>query len=201
MPLVLVGLSHPHAPVAVRERFSCDDDALPNALTALAGCSGITEAAILSTCNRVELYACGEGASEVLFELLTRHLSVHHSVPREAFRAHLDCKADGEAVTHLMRVAGGLESQVLGEGQILGQVRQAMQTAQSARTVGPTLTAMLSGALAGGKRIQSETGLGGGARSIAGVAVGFASRIFDLTRASALLLGPRAKPASLPPGI
>ena len=190
MPLVLVGLSHHLAPIDVRERFSCSDHALPRALAAIKACPDVAEVALLSTCNRMEVYAqFGAGDANAAFDALTRHLAAYHQVPVAAFRQCLVCKAEDEAAAHLLRVASGLDSLVLGEAQILGQVRTALRVAQQAETARTVLNQLFQTALAGGKRVQSETGLGRGARSVAGAAVGFASQIFDLSHASVLLLG------------
>lgn len=191
MSLVLVGLSHHHAPIEVRERLSVAERTLPQALASVAACPGVREIVLLSTCNRMEVYALSEGqeASDTA-ALIRHHLSDFHAVPETVFAPYLYHKEDQEVVAHLLRVTCGLESLVLGEAQILGQVRSALRGSQNAGTVGATLTALFQQALASGKRVQSETALGRGAFSIGHAAVDLASSIFaDLSHASILILG------------
>jgi glutamyl-tRNA reductase len=188
--LALIGLSHHTAPIEVRERLSCAEHALPDALTALAACPGVREAALLSTCNRMEMIVAADSDPAFLFADLCRHLARMHQLDEAAFRTHLYCKTEHEAASHLLRVASGLDSLVLGEAQILGQVRAALRAAQSAGTVGGILTALFQQAIACGKRVQTETGLGRGAFSIGHAAVDLAAGIFaDLSHASVLILG------------
>jgi glutamyl-tRNA reductase len=189
--LALIGLSHHQTPIDVREKLSCSDTALPAALSALAQCDGVYEAVVLSTCNRMEIYALlTDLPGESRYAALTQHLSRFHGVAEPLFAPYLYHKQDQEAVTHLLRVAGGLDSLVLGEAQILGQVRQALRAAQEARVAGGILAKLFNQALATGKRVQSETGLGRGGFSIGHAAVELAGRIFDdVSRARVLILG------------
>lgn len=191
MVLVLVGISHHAAPITVRERLSCPDSLLPGALAAAASCAGVQEAAILSTCNRMEIYAVSETHDAAsLHTLLSAHLARFYQVPEATFAPYLYRKADHEAVFHLVRVASGLDSLVLGEAQILGQVRGALKAAEEAGTLGSTLHALFQQAISGGKRVHTETALGRGAFSIGRAAVDLARGIFDdLSRASVLILG------------
>lgn len=191
MPLLLVGLSHHQAPIAVRERLSCAEHALPDALAAVLACQGVLEAALLSTCNRMELYVVVEGSDLAAhYARLTRHLASYHQVPEAHFAPHLYCRAEQEVAEHLLRVAAGLDSLVLGEAQILGQVRNALRAAQETGTAGSALTALFQQAIASGKRVQTETGLGRGAFSVGHAAVDLAKSIFaDLSHASVLILG------------
>ncbi len=191
MHLVVVGMSHHNAPVAIREQVSCPDYALPGALTAAVACPGVREAVLLSTCNRLEMYAVVEaGDANAAFFTLRRHLARFHDVAETVLAPYLYCRAETEAVTHLLRVAGGLDSLVLGEAQILGQVRGALRQAQASGTVGSGLTTLFQQAIAGARRVQTETGLGRGAFSIGHAAVDLAGRIFsDLSHASVLILG------------
>ena len=191
MHLVLVGISHHEAPIELRERLSCAPHALNAALVHLAACPGVLEGVILSTCNRMEVYAAVHGAHvEDAYHALTHHLAMFHQMPQSAFAARLYCKAEAEAGAHILRVAGGLDSLVLGEPQILGQVRTALKSAQSAQTCGPLLSKLFTFALAAGKRIRTETGVGKGGFSIGHAAVGLAQRILDdFSRARVLILG------------
>ncbi|HZT43852.1 MAG TPA: glutamyl-tRNA reductase [Chthonomonadaceae bacterium] len=191
MVLVLVGISHHAAPIAVRERLSCPDSLLPGALTAAAACPGVQEAAILSTCNRMEIYAVTETPdAATAYALLSAHLVRFYQVPEATFAPYLYRKVDHEAVSHLLRVASGLDSLVLGEAQILGQVRTVLKAAEEAGTLGSTLHTLFQQAISGGKRVHTETALGRGAFSIGRAAVDLARGIFDdLSRATVLILG------------
>jgi glutamyl-tRNA reductase len=189
--LALIGLSHHQAPIEVREKLSCPEHALPHALRALTACTGVREAVILSTCNRMELYLLvDDGGREGVLPILVRHLATHHNVPSHLFEPFLYNKHDQEAVAHLLRVSSGLDSLVLGEAQILGQVRHALRAALHAKAAGGTLEKLFNQALAAGKRVQNETGLGRGGFSIGHAAVDLAARIFDdVSRARVLILG------------
>ena len=189
--LVLVGLSHHRAPIEVREKLSCPEHRLPAALNALASRPGVAEAALLFTCNRTEIYAViADADQETSFQTLRQHLSAHHNVPENLFASYLYCKGQDEAALHLARVAAGLDSLVLGEAQVLGQVRGALRAAQQASTAGSVINSLFQQALTCGKRVQTETSLRQGTLSIGAAAVELASRIFgDLTGARALILG------------
>ncbi len=191
MHLVLVGISHHEAPIELRERLSCAPHALGGALSHLSGCPGVAEGVILSTCNRMEVYAAVHGANvEDAYHALTQHLAAFHKLPEAAFEARLYCKFEADATAHLLRVSGGLDSLVLGEPQILGQVKAALKAAQTAGSCGPILSKLFTFALAAGKRIRAETGLGKGGFSIGHAAVGLAQRILDdFSRARVLILG------------
>lgn len=191
MHLVLVGLSHHTAPIEVRERLSVPEQLLPRALAAAAARPGVCEAAILSTCNRTEVYAVADSATQQqAHELVRRHLADFHQIEPVRFLPHLYCKAEHEVPEHLVRVAAGLDSLVLGEPQILGQVRTALRYAQAAGSAGGILTALFQQAITGGKRAHTETGLSRGSFSIGHAAVDLAASIFDdLSRSSVLILG------------
>ncbi len=191
MHLVLVGLSHHLAPIEVRERLTCPEAKLPAALKALASRPGVHEAVLLFTCNRTEIYAVIAGADpDAAFAALRKHLSTFHEVPESLFAPYLYCRTQPDAALHLARVASGLDSLVLGEAQILGQVRTALRAAQEAASVGALLHALFQQALTCGKRVQTETSLRQGSLSIGAAAVDLATRIFgDLKGARALILG------------
>ncbi len=189
MILAQIGLSHHTTPIQLRERFSCPDSAITNAYHTLHG-FGVNEVVIVSTCNRVELYACAEMSEEALRRTLVRFLSQFHHVPERDFDQHLQWRVDQEAAAHLMRVAASLDSLVLGEAQILGQVRNALRLAQDRGHAGYTLTRLFEQALHTGKRVQTETGLGRGRYSVGHAAVEMAGRIFDdFSKAKILILG------------
>lgn len=191
MQLAMVGMSHHSAPIAVRERLNYQEHDFPAAFAALAKASQLIETVILSTCNRVEVYAAGKADDpEHLFETIVHHLALFHNLPESEFSELLYKKANGEAVHHLFRVASGLDSIVLGEAQILGQVRHSLQIARHQNAAGNHLIRLFEQAISTGKRIQSETGLGRGGFSIGHAAVELAERIFDdFSHASILLLG------------
>jgi glutamyl-tRNA reductase len=132
MPLIALGLNHQTAPLALREKVALDAISLPVALAALAGIDGVEEAALLSTCNRTEIYAqVADGHEAALGSWLARH----HGLDPAMLAGYLYRHADGDAVRHLFRVATGLDSMILGEPQILGQVKDAWQAARDARSL------------------------------------------------------------------
>lgn len=188
MHLIVVGLNHRSAPIEVRERLTFAEHALPEALRALLARPGILEGAILSTCNRTEVYAAvrhaaGEG-------VLVRFLTDHHHLPEAEFAGHLYVYRDLEAVHHLFRVASGLDSLVLGEPQILRQVRDAFACATAAQSIGPLFHGLFRAAITTGKRARTETGIGKGGFSIGHAAVDLARSIFgSLHGTTVLLLG------------
>jgi glutamyl-tRNA reductase len=175
MRLCVVGLSHRTAPVEVRERVAFSEEALPQALKQAVTLPGVGEAMIVSTCNRVELYAGVEipDAAEALGRFLIEQRAL-----ADGLRAHL-YNHDGEAaLLHLFRVASSLDSMVLGEPQILGQVKEAFALANGEGTVGPLLGKALPRAFAVAKRVRSETDIARSSASIASAAVDLAQQIF-----------------------
>lgn len=194
MHLVLLGLSHHNTPIELRERFGYNAHTLGNALTAAKSLPGIGEVVILSTCNRMEMYLTTDVPSTVheveLFPMLTAHLAAEHNIAPASFAPHLYRKTDQAAAQHLMRVAASLDSLVLGEAQILGQVRGSLRDARTHETGGGILGKLFEQALFTGKRVQTETGLGQGGFSIGHAAVTLARQIFDdFARARVLILG------------
>lgn len=187
--LVLVGVNHQSASVDVRERLAFQESRLHEALHHLVGEPGIDEAMILSTCNRVEIVARADDAPRGVRQVLD-WLSREKDVPRDALDACTYHYLDEDAARHLYRVAAGLDSMVLGEPQILGQVKQAYAAAKDAGTVGSILEHLLQRCLSSAKRVRTRTGISRHAVSIAYAAVELARRIFgDLQGKSALLLG------------
>ncbi|MFP5204572.1 MAG: glutamyl-tRNA reductase [Acidobacteriota bacterium] len=174
MTLALIGVNHKTAPIALREKIAIGRDELPEALRALAATPGVTECMIVSTCNRVELIAAVEGAVAPL----TGFLSNYFGIDSEVVGPHLYEYRDQEAVSHLFRMAASLDSMVVGEPQILGQVKEAFAVARVTGTVAGQLDHLLQGALAAAKRARSETGIGSNSVSIASVAVDMARKIF-----------------------
>ncbi len=179
MKLLALGVDHRSAPTAVREALAFDGPKRDEGLDALAGAFPGAEFAILSTCNRVELYSAGDLAAVPGVGALTDFLARFHDRPVDAFVAHLVDHHDEGAVTHLFRVAASLESLVLGEGQILGQVKEAHLAAKVRKTAGPILHRVFEQALRVGKKVREVTGMDQGKLSIASVAVDVARDIFD----------------------
>ena len=187
MPLIALGLNHLTAPVALRERVAIDADATAPALADLAAQPGVDEAMILSTCNRTELYcSVREGAERVPEDWL----HVRNQMTPGRLDEFLYRHTDDEAVRHVFRVATGLESMVLGEPQILGQVKDAWRAALSAHTLHAPMDRLLQNAFAVAKRVRTETRIGANPVSVAFTAVRLAERLFaDLGAACVLLIG------------
>jgi glutamyl-tRNA reductase len=191
--IVVVGLSHRTAPVQVRERLAAGADALPAVLARLASRGELGEAMFLSTCNRVEVVALvddpsgTEAARQAIRDELARQGG---AASGDELAPYLYEKLGDEAVRHVFRVAASLDSMVLGEPQILGQVKEAYDAAVEAGTLKGTLGRCVSRAFAVAKRVRTETEIGAGSVSIASVAVDLATRIFgDLSDRTVLLLG------------
>ncbi|RPI56496.1 MAG: glutamyl-tRNA reductase [Acidobacteria bacterium] len=177
MQLLLVGVSHRTAPIELRERLDFSARGVDRALSALAGTGAQHEATIVSTCNRVELYVgCDE--PEGTRAAIQRFLSEFHDIPGDELAPHIYSKTGQDAVTHLFRVAAGLDSLVMGEPQILGQVKDAFGVASQLGCTGPMLNKLFHSAFAAGKRVRSETALSEGAVSVSYAAVELARKIF-----------------------
>ncbi len=191
MSIVLVGINHKSAPVEVRELLAFTEDACASGLRALVDGQVVREGLIVSTCNRVEVLA--ETASERLSETLERvsqFLSKADSLPRSFFETHLYQHTDDQAVRHLFRVTSSLDSMVVGEPQVLGQVRRAYSIALEAGTAGRILNRLVHHAFRVAKRVRTETGIGANAVSISYMAVELGKKIFNsLEGRTALLIG------------
>ena len=177
MQLLLVGVSHRTASIELRERLDFSARGVDRALAALSASSAPHEAAIVSTCNRVELYV-GCDDSESARSAIQTFLSDFHGIPGDQLAPHLYSKTGQEAVRHLYRVAAGLDSLVMGEPQILGQVKEAFGVASQMGCTGPLLNKLFHSAFAAGKRVRSETALAEGAVSVSYAAVELARKIF-----------------------
>jgi glutamyl-tRNA reductase len=175
--LFLLGVSHKTAPVELRERLDFSSRDLGAAVEALASRPGAAECVVLSTCNRSELYVAAEDVDRAKDDLVA-FLSEYHKVPTDTFLPHVFARENADAVRHLFRVAAGLDSLVVGEPQILGQVKEAYGTAAERRSSGPLLTKLFHSSFAVGKRVRTETALGEGAVSISYTAVQLARKIF-----------------------
>jgi glutamyl-tRNA reductase len=185
--IVVVGVNHTTAPLAVREALAFPKDALREALTRLRQEAGLGEAMILSTCNRVEIYG---RAQQVYSDDVAEFLARYHARPRAELDAHLYRLDGDDAVRHAFRVAASLDSMVLGEPQILGQVKEAYDVAEKAGSLGAVLTALRNRSIAAAKRTRAETAIGRNAISVSHVAVELARKIFgELRDRSVLLVG------------
>jgi glutamyl-tRNA reductase len=187
MPLIALGLNHLTAPVALREQVAIDTEATAPALLELASQPGVDEALILSTCNRTELYcSVQDGAEGAPGEWLHARNQMTPGRLDEFLYRH----TDSEAVRHVFRVATGLESMVLGEPQILGQVKDAWRAARSARTLHAPMDRLLQNAFTVAKRVRTETRIGSGPVSVAFAAVRLVEQAFaDLRESCVLLIG------------
>ncbi len=187
MPLIALGLNHLTAPVSLREQVAFDEDAAGAALRELASEPGIEEAMILSTCNRTELYVgVAEGAEDIPQVWLNRH---HHLTPGK-LDEFLYRHEERDAVRHVFRVATGLDSMVLGEPQILGQVKDAYQQARLAHALKAPMDRLLQHTFAVAKRVRTDTRIGAHTVSVAFTAVRLAEQVFtDLEQACILLIG------------
>jgi glutamyl-tRNA reductase len=177
MHLLLVGISHKTAPVELRERLDFQVRGIDRALQALAARGSTREAVVLSTCNRAEVYVACDDVPATLADLVT-FVSEFNAVDEPAVAPHVYDVADLEAARHLFRVAAGLESLVVGEPQVFGQVKEAHTIAGEVRTVGPVLNRLFHSSFVVGKRVRTETGLGSGSVSISYAAVALARKIF-----------------------
>lgn len=188
MHITVVGLNHHTAPIEVRERLTFSAASLANALEGLLSVTSANECVILSTCNRTEIYAAAQGVTDIDRQI--RFLADYHAVPQSDFESLLYRHVDEAAVSHLFRVAGGLDSLVLGEPQILGQVRDAFSAADGVGATGLLLNALFRAAVVTGRRARSETDIGKGGFSIGHAAVDLARSIFgSLDHAGILILG------------
>lgn len=190
MPILMIGLNHKVAPVEVRERLAFGPERIPTALKELQSeTARIKEIVLLSTCNRTEIYACtcDSACSETK---LQGFLAGHAKLPLEQLQSMLYTLQGADAARHLMQVAAGLDSLVLGENEILGQVRSAAEIAHDAGATGPILSALFRYAIQAGKRARTETEIGRGDISVASVVVELAEGAFGpLHDRTALLIG------------
>lgn len=189
MHLLLVGASHRTAPVELRERLDFCSRGLDQAVRALAERRSAAEAVVVSTCNRAELYVACQDPTGAGQDLLA-FFSDFHQLPAEDIRPHLYSHLDRDAARHLFRVSSGLDSLVVGEPQILGQIKEAYGVATTAQSAGPLLSKLFHWAFGVGKRVRSETALAEGAVSVSFAAVSLAKKIFgNLTGRHVLVIG------------
>jgi glutamyl-tRNA reductase len=174
MTLTLIGVNHKTAPIEVRERIAISRDELPETTRALAAVPGVAECMIVSTCNRVEILAAVESPAVDVASFLHLHFGLDPAL----LAPHLYEHRDQEAVRHLFRVAASLDSMVVGEPQILGQVKEAFAVARASGAVGGQLEHLLQSTFAAAKRVRTETEIGSNSVSIASVAIELARKIF-----------------------
>ncbi|HLF31206.1 MAG TPA: glutamyl-tRNA reductase [Xanthomonadales bacterium] len=187
MPLIAIGISHDTAPVEIREKVAINRPEYAERVQQVLGLEGIEEAVILGTCNRTEIYCLC--ASQAEHEVL-RWIHRAHGLPAGELDEYFYCHTGEHAVRHLIRVAGGLESLVLGEPQILGQIKEAWQAAQESGGTGKVLDRLFQHAFAAAKAIRTHSGIGSYPVSVAFTAVTLAKQIFgDLSRQNVVLLG------------
>ena len=185
MQLAIVGVSHKTAPVEIRERLAFNSDVLRAALTALRGRQNVREVMILSTCNRVEVVA--ESPDD---RLIRDFLCEFHQIHPDSVSKHLYSFKNADAIRHVFRVAASLDSMMIGEPQILGQVKEAYRIAADAGTVGMHLSALMNRAFAVAKKVRNETGISQSAVSVSFAAVELARKIFgDLTGKTVMIIG------------
>ena len=186
--LFVVGVTHHTAPLEWREKLALDTSALPRLEQKLGALPGLEEYAILNTCNRVEFY--GVAASDGTLDQLRILFCEHQEIEVEAFVATQLCKTDSDAIHHLGAVSAGLESQLIGENEIFGQVKDAYAAAQKTQRVGPTLHKLFQKTFQAAKQVRTQTGISEGQVSVANVSVDLATTIFgDLSDARILLAG------------
>jgi glutamyl-tRNA reductase len=186
MTLLAFGINHTTAPLALRERVAFAPENLQSAMQEACAQAGLSEVAILSTCNRTEIYATSESDASAIRQWLVNHTAIDAADLANSYY----CYADQEAVRHMMKVAGGLDSLVLGEPQILGQMKSAFAVAKEAGTLGAELHATFQQVFNIAKRVRTETAIGENPVSVAYAAVSLAQQIFsNLKQDTALLIG------------
>lgn len=189
MSVVVIGLNHRSMPLELFERMTVDGSRLPKALHDLSSREHIGEVAVLSTCNRTEIYAKAEKFHGAYADIRNFFAELAYVTPDE-FADHLYVHYDAEAVRHLFTVASGIDSDVIGESEILGQVRTAAERATEEGTAGPLLNLLFRHALQTGKRARTETGISRGTASVSHAAVDMAAdRIGDLAGKRVLVMG------------
>ncbi len=189
MGIVVVGLSHKTAPIEVREKLNFPENTLPDALRKLMTYEGVRESLIMSTCNRVEIYASVQDSAKGI-DRIKQFISDYHGLSREALEQSLYVYPDAQGVRHTFRVASSLDSMVVGEAQILGQLKDSFDIALKTKTTSTIMNKLIKKAISVAKRVRTETRLAEGAVSISTAAVELAKKIFgDLVGKTVMLLG------------
>jgi glutamyl-tRNA reductase len=190
MSIVAVGINHKTAPVAVREKIAFNPDKLSSALQEMLQQVDCKEAAILSTCNRTELYLVQSEVIDVTQDKIVSWLANYHNIPASTIIPSLYWHSDQQAVNHMMRVACGLDSLILGEPQILGQMKQAYSQAKAAGSMALVMDRLFQRIFGVAKQVRTETDIGTSAVSVAFAAVNLAKHIFaSLDKTKVLLVG------------
>jgi len=193
MSIITLGLNHKTAPVEIRERLAFSPESLPDAVKSLSALDGISEAAILSTCNRTELYCTTLGNQQLTdqaIEQIIEWLSQFHGLRSADIHAHLYSHNHEDAIRHALQVACGLDSLVLGEPQILGQMKQAYAQANEQGTMGSLLGKLFQHAFSVAKQVRTDTEIGSSPVSVAFAAVSLSKQIFgELDQHTALMIG------------
>ncbi len=187
MSLITLGINHKTAPIDLRERLAFTPQTLPEALTSLKNLKHVEEVAILSTCNRTEIYCVTSANND---QAIIQWFSQFHSLDVKHIKQHLYLHAHEETIRHAMEVACGLDSMVLGEPQIAGQMKDAYAQANDCGTIGPLLGKLYQRAFAVSKQVRTDTDIGSSPVSVAFAAVSLAKQIFgDLKQTTVLLVG------------
>ncbi len=193
MSLLALGINHKTAPVKIREQLSFAPDSIPMALKDLTEQDTVNEAVILSTCNRTEVYCqlnCDDGESEAAIQTLISWLKKHHDLENTDISEYLYLHPEKDAVRHMLRVASGLDSLVLGEPQILGQLKTAFSVAKDNGTIGRFLHKLFQHTFSCAKQVRTDTAIGASPVSVAFASVSLAKQIFsDFQHHTALLIG------------
>ena len=185
MPLHVLGINHHSAPIEVREKLAFPPETQTNALTALAGRPGVTEAVLVSTCNRTEIYCRADDVNVV-----REWLNAEAARSNLSIDEHLYWHTENEAVRHAFRVASGLDSMVLGEPQILGQVKQSVRTAEHSGTLGSQLNRLFQQTFSVAKEVRTHTAIGAQSISMSSAALKLAQNLFgDISRTKLLMIG------------
>ncbi len=187
MSLSVYGVNHKTAPVSIREQLALNQDQLPKALENLLQTDGVHEAVILSTCNRLEVY-CNHASEPP--DLMANWMHRYYGLPIKEFKPHLYTYEQDEAVRHLLRVACGLDSMILGEPQILGQLKTSFSAASLSGTIGKQMNKLFQHSFSVAKQVRTDTAIGSSPVSVAFAAVRLAQQIFgELNEQTALLIG------------
>jgi glutamyl-tRNA reductase len=187
MGIIVVGLSHKSAPIEVREKLNFPESTLPDALRKLMTYESMRECLIVSTCNRVEIYA-SVSDSAMGIDRIKQFISDYHNLSRNVLEQALYVYPDAQGVRHTFRVASSLDSMVLGEAQILGQLKDAFDIALKTKTTSTILNKLIKKAISVAKRVRTETKLAEGAVSISSAAVELAKKIFGVLEGKNVML-------------
>jgi len=186
MTFLAIGLNHKTAPVNIREKLSFAPDKMQEALQSLTSVETVNEAAIISTCNRMEIYCEIDSNSEIIVKWLQQH----HALENVDLQQYLYIHSDKDAVHHMLRVASGLDSMVLGEPQILGQMKTAFTQAKEANSINHLMHKLFQHTFSCAKQVRTDTAIGASPVSVAFASVSLAKQIFsDFTNHTALLIG------------